>query len=292
MRVERCINSLPPCLRGELTRISPSAVITFAMSHRIASVSYLNAKPLIYGLGESDGIQLHLDIPSRLLAGLRQNQFDVALLPIIDFQRLGGLRILTSGGIGSDGPTLTVRIFSRVPIEKIFTLACDTDSHTSVALARVILAESFGIRPRFVDLSSQSSAAEARLLIGDKVVAQQPGDFPHQLDLGDAWKRLTGLPFVFAAWMARQTVQLRDLPRILESAKLNGLAHIEQIIRQHAQPLGWPTDLARQYLTENLRFDIGSRQLQAIGTFFDFAARNGLIASPPRDLVLVGADTV
>jgi chorismate dehydratase len=104
-------------------------------------VSFLNAKPLIYGLEEASGVELKLDVPSRLLDGLLQARFDVALLPVIDYQRLPGLKLLTSGGIGCDGPALTVKIFSPVPIEKIATLGCDTESHTSVALARIVLTD-------------------------------------------------------------------------------------------------------------------------------------------------------
>src|SRR5439155_5936270 len=105
---------------------------------RIGSVSYLNARPLIYGLDAHPGVELHLEVPSRLLDGLRADRFDVALLPVIDYQRLENLIIIPAGGIGSDGPTLTVRLFSKVPVKQIRSLACDPDSHTSVALARII----------------------------------------------------------------------------------------------------------------------------------------------------------
>lgn len=257
---------------------------------RIGSVSYLNAKPLIYGLAEADDVQLTLDIPSKLLQGLRDRRFDVALLPIIDYQRLPNLRLLSAGGIGSDGTTYTVRIFSKVPIEQIRRLAVDTHSHTSVALARVILAESFQITPDFVDLHHRSGeaaeSAEARLLIGDKVVTDAPPGFPHQLDLGEAWKRLTGLPFVFAAWVARQGVDLGDLPDRLAAAKRDGLAHVDQIVQQYAGPHGWPPELARRYLTQYLKFDLGPRQITAITRFHALAARHGLIPSPPRELIV------
>src|SRR5678816_3675751 len=118
----------------------------------IGSVSYLNAKPLIYGLENHTDLSLILDVPSKLLPGLRDKRFDIALLPVIDYQRLDHLKIVPSGGIGCDGPTLTVRIFSRVPIERIKTLACDTDSHTSVALARIVLVDHYRLHPRFVNL--------------------------------------------------------------------------------------------------------------------------------------------
>src|SRR3954451_22145665 len=111
---------------------------------RVGSVSFLNAKPLIYGLESASDVELSLAVPSRLLEGLRSAALDVALLPVIDYQRMPGLRVVPSGGIACDGETLTVRLFSRRPVEQIRRLACDADSHTSVALARVILAERYG----------------------------------------------------------------------------------------------------------------------------------------------------
>lgn len=254
---------------------------------RLGSVSFLNAKPLIYGLERETDLALTLDVPSRLIDGLRDGRFDLALLPVIDYQQLPGAQVVPAGGIGCDGPTLTVRIFSRVPLGDVQTLACDTDSHTSVALARLVLAESYAARPEFVPLHAAGNApSTARLLIGDKVVAQEPAGFPIQIDLGQAWKELTGLPFVFATWVARAGVDLRDLPVRLEIARREGLANVEAIITQFAQRHGWPTDIARKYLTHYLKFDIGPRQLQAIALFHTLAAKHGIIPAPPRPLEL------
>jgi chorismate dehydratase len=195
--------------------------------------------------------------------------------------------VLRSGGIGSDGETLTVRIFSKQPIETIQTLACDTDSHTSVALARIILAERFGVHPEFRPLD-RAAADDPRLLIGDKVICDEPQGFPFQLDLGDAWKKLTGLPFVFAVWIAREGVDLRDVPQRLDDAKRNGLANVEEIIERFALPRGWPANVARKYLTQHLQFDIGERELDGIRLFHQFAAKHGLIQPPPRPLKIYG----
>jgi chorismate dehydratase len=254
---------------------------------RVGSVSFLNAKPLIYGIDSSSGVELSLEVPSRLLDGMRSGRYDVALLPVIDYQRMEGLRLLTAGGIGSDGTTLTVRIFSPVPLEQVRTLACDTDSHTSVALARVIFAESYGAVPEFVPLSHDRATGPttARLLIGDKVVSEEPQGFPHQLDLGEAWKKLTGLPFLFAAWMAREGVDLGDLPRRLESAKREGLRHVDEIVARDAAPRRWPADVARRYLTEYLQYDIGPAQLEAVRRFHALAHRHGVLQNAPRPLV-------
>jgi chorismate dehydratase len=214
---------------------------------------------------------------------LRSRQLDVALLPVIDYQRLRDARIVPSGGIGCDGPTLTVRIFSRTPIEKITMLACDVESHTSVALARIVLAERFGIRPRFVDLPEPSAAA--MLLIGDKVVSREPVGMEHQLDLGAAWKELTGKPFVFAVWIARFGTDLADLPDRLRQARDRGLADLPNIVARHAVSRGWPADLAMKYLSVYLKFEIGPPQLDAIRHFHDLASKYGIIESPrPLDL--------
>jgi chorismate dehydratase len=197
------------------------------------------------------------------------------------------LKLVPSGAIGCDGHTLTVRLFSCAPIDQIETLACDPESHTSVALARIILAERYQRTPEFVDLhKSTGRPGEARLLIGDKVICDEPPGFEHQLDLGFAWKEMTGLPFVFAAWMARDGVDLRDVPQRLEHAKRDGLAHVDELIQRYALPRGWPAGVALQYLTVYLKYDVGEVERRAMTLFFELAAKHGIIASPPRDLQL------
>jgi chorismate dehydratase len=255
---------------------------------RVGGVSYLNSKPLLYGLDVDAGVKLHLDVPSRLLADLQSASLDVALLPVIDYQNMGGLTILPVGGIASDGPTLTVRIFSSRPIKQIETLAYDPDSHTSVALARIVLAESFGRHPDLIELTPNTPDHVARLLIGDKVVCQPHVGLDHQLDLGAAWKNLTGLPFVFAIWTVRQAIDLGDLPDRLTKALDNGLSHLPEIVTQHAISRGWPRELAMEYLSVNLQFRIGPAHLRAIEHFFDLACRHGIIPKPPRPLQFYG----
>jgi chorismate dehydratase len=269
--------------------LSPNGCSENPRPIQIGSVSFLNAKPLIYGLASDPRIALSLAVPSRLLDGLASAALDVALLPVIDYQRMEGLRVLTSGGIGCDGSTLTVRLFSPVPLERTRVVACDMDSHTSVALARVIFAERFKLRPKLIDLHPSDVPSDAaRLLIGDKVILEEPRDLHHQLDLGEAWKQMTGEPFVFACWMARSGVDLGDLPERLRLAKNEGLEHVEEIIAEHAIPGGWPAGVARRYLLEHLKFDIGPRQLQAIRLFHRLAYQHGALDRPPRPLQVVG----
>lgn len=255
---------------------------------RVASVGFVNARPLIAGLEADQAIELALDVPSRLLERVRRGAADVALLPVIDLQRQPGLRVVPAGGIGCEGPTLTVRLFSQTPFAQITTLACDPDSHTSVALARIVLERAYNVRPRLIDLYSATGASgEARLLIGDKVICEEPAGFEHQLDLGAAWNDMTGLPFVFAVWCAREGVPLGDLPDRLAAARERGMTQIDAIVKKYAIPRGWPAGLAIQYLRHYLKFDIGPRQLEAIRLFHQLAADHGIIEKPVKPLHIV-----
>lgn len=260
-----------------------------AAVQRIGCVSFLNAKPLIDGLEDRANPAVRFHVPSGLLHDLDAGDVDIALCPVIDYQRsVQPLDIVPVGGIGCDGPTLTVRLFSRVPIRQITRVYADTDSHTSVALMRVLLAEVHDLHPAVIDYHARQHLAQKRpialddiqsvLLIGDKVVTDCPAehDFPHQIDLGEAWKKHTGLPFVFAVWMARRDAPLGDLPALLLRTRLDNADRIDELVQRHAPSHGWPADLARQYLGHWLKYHIGPEQLAAIQRFHASAHRLGL----------------
>jgi chorismate dehydratase len=236
-------------------------------------VSFINAKPLIEGLG-APICEVAFDVPSRLLEDLQTGEVDVALCPVVDyFQSQIPLEIVPVGGIGCEGPTLTVRVFSQVPLADIRVVHCDTDSHTSVMLMRVLLARRFGQRPEPAKLP------QAMLLIGDKVVTDSPAAvrYPHQLDLGEAWLELTGLPFVFAVWMTRAGTALGELPRQLEAQRRVNAGRIRQIADRYAAAHGWPVDLAERYLGSLLRYGIRPRELEAIRRFAAMAHELGFL---------------
>ncbi len=275
-----------PALKG-----TASLAYNHSMRHlHLGCVSFLNAKPLIDGLVLGEHEHLDLAVPSRLLDGLENGQTDMALCPVIDFQRSKvPLVVVPVGGIGCDGPTLTVRLFSRVPLDRITQVYADTDSHTSIALLRVLLWRLHQVKPMLIDLPNVSSRSdwlhkqtpEAVLLIGDKVVTQRPeaAGYPYDVDLGDAWRNLTGLPFVFATWLARADAKLNDLPGKLNALRLANEQRIDDIVARHAGAAGWPHDLARQYLGHWLKYDIGPRQLQAMQLFWQYAHQAGVIGA-------------
>ena len=251
----------------------------------VATVSFLNAKPLVEGLDNEPGVSLISRVPSKLLQALTSGIAHVALCPIIDFQRVEEeLCVLPVGAIASDGPTLTVRVFSQVPLDEIETVHVDGDSHTSVALLQVICAERFGLHPVLEPLTPGRKATngdtpQSLLLIGDKVVRDEPSRdlYPHQLDLGQAWKELSGLPFVFAVWMARVGEDLGLLPQLLDQQRSINASRIGEIVRRYAGPAGWPTALAARYLGEILSYEVGDRELRSIELFWSRCRAMGLV---------------
>ncbi|HVZ94997.1 MAG TPA: menaquinone biosynthesis protein [Phycisphaerales bacterium] len=261
-------------------------------------MSFLNTLPLIEGLGKLEDARLTLTAPSRLIDLLLGDEIDIGLVSIIDAQRAPTgtpLAIVPCGMIGCDGPTMTVRLFSRRPPNEIGELHADVDSHTSVALARIILEKSFGAKPRLVDFDAESFLAGDRspspeewpgamLMIGDKVVTHSPPVtlYPHQLDLGEEWKKLTGLPFVYAAWMCRAGIAGSELVRtaaaLLDRQRRHNATRLDWIVEARAPVRGWPAGLARTYLRDLLRFEVTPRHVEAVERFFDLAHECGVIA--------------
>jgi chorismate dehydratase len=265
----------------------------------VGSVSFLNAAPLIDGLERSGEAHVITDVPSRLLDTLLSRRVSIALCPTIDYQTgPEELCLVPVGAIGSERTTLTVRVFSRVPCDRIEHVAVDRDSSTSVALLQVVLSDLFGIRPRLTafnhdpTLEQTIDDVDALLLIGDKVVtsAPDPERFPHQLDLGEAWHRVTGLPFVFATWMAPVGVDLTELPELLRRRRQLNSTRIREIVAAAASSRGWSDELAEHYLGTLLRYRIGQRELEAVTLFWDRCHELGLI-DRIRPLVLYQGDT-
>jgi len=263
---------------------------------RVGCVSYLNSKPLIENLQDHPGLWIHFDVPSKLIDSLLKNDVDIALCPVIDyFRHQSDLAVVPAGGICSAGQTFTVRLYSRTPLEKITRIHADVDSHTSIVLLQVLMDELFNIKPQLVPYDARQEIAEhhplidapAMLLIGDKVVTDGPSmlDYPHQLDLGQAWNKLTGLPFVFAVWMARQKTPLGDLPALLAKQRELNDPKRDEIARRYAPKHHWPEDLAVRYLCTLLHFKIGQAEISAMQLFAQKASRLGLVP-PPSPVVL------
>ena len=251
---------------------------------RVGAVSYLNAKPLYYRLEEfAPDIRLMMDVPSRLADRLASDDLDVALIPSVEYLRgaASGYEILPGFAIAARGAVRSVKLFSRVPVERIQRLALDIGSRTSLALVRVWLDAAHGLRPPVLEalplgVPPLESTADAVLVIGDRAMKVPDAAFHTVVDLAEAWNGLTGLPFVFALWVARAGVELGDLPEALERSRAEGLAHAADLAAEHGPGLGLDVAACYDYLTKVLSYDLGDREVAGLQRFAAMAARLGL----------------
>jgi chorismate dehydratase len=248
---------------------------------RVGAVNYLNTKPLIYRFAEiAPQAELILDLPSRLADGLAAGRFDVALIPSVEFFQNPDYTIVSDACIGCQGPVLSVKLFSRVPPESIRTLALDEGSRTSAALVKILLSERFGIHPQLEQLpigaTLGDTQADAVLLIGDRAIHPPRGPFAAVWDLGEEWRRWSGLPFVFAMWVARAGVERREIDRALARARDRGVEHLADIAAAEAAPLGLTQGECLSYLRDNLHFYLGAEQQRGLEQFYRHASRMGL----------------
>ncbi len=246
---------------------------------RIGAVSYLNTKPLVYGLAElAPQHELVFDLPSRLADDLAVGRLDVALIPSVEYFQNPAYTIVSDACIACRGPVRSVKLLSRVPLEDIHTLALDEGSRTSVALVRILLRERFGLSPVLtpfpIDAAPESIAADALLMIGDRAMHPPAGQLVAEWDLGDVWCRWTELPFVFAMWVrgagvspAREDSEHAELASLLCQARDNGVTNHESIAAEEHARVGLSYDDCLTYLRDHLHFYFGPRELAGLNLF-------------------------
>jgi chorismate dehydratase len=251
---------------------------------RVGAVNYLNAKPLYYKLCDiAPDVRLTMEVPSRLAEQLAAGELDVALIPSVEYLRAAGrgYEIIPGFAIAARGPVRSVKLFSRVPWDRVERLALDAGSRTSQVLARIWLDEMHGVRPPQVEelplgVPVLESTADAVLVIGDRAMRVPHDPFLDVVDLAEAWCELTSLPFVFAFWVARAGIELNELPAALEESRALGLADAAWLARTHGQRLGLDVGTCYDYLTRILSYDLGEPELAGLRRFAAMAARLGL----------------
>lgn len=236
---------------------------------------YLNARPLFETL---DGVEL--EVPSILSARFAAGEFDAALIPIFAVLERGGGPVVDDVAIACDGAVHSVFLAYRGELKDVRSVAMDPASRTSVNLLRCLLRGFRGID--FSESSAVEDADQARLLIGDPAMAfrEAAGSDWNFFDLGEEWRRQTGLPFVFACWAIRHDrTGDQALADALRSAKRAGLARLDVIAGTQADP-----EFARHYLTESIRFDFGEREKESVGVFVAKCRELGLLKSGDRGI--------
>lgn len=248
---------------------------------RLGAVSYLNARPMVYGLElRSDLFTLRFDVPSKCAALLHEGSIDVGMIPVVEYLRGPDYRIVPDVAIVSDGPVASVALFSTKPVEQVRTIAADTSSRTSNALLRILCFERFGIDARFEpappDVPAMLRRCDGALVIGDPALFyDHAASGAVKTDLGEEWKALTGLPLVWAFWAGRPGVVPPNAVAALLEARDRGVAASDEIGATYAGP--HRAALAQAYLRENIFYTLGDGEQAGLRRYFELAAKHGIV---------------
>jgi chorismate dehydratase len=260
-------------------------------SVRIGCVKYLNAQPLIRGWAGN----VEFDHPSVLCRRLAKCQLEVALVSSFEFLRNPIYRIVDDVSISSDGPVYSVVVAHRGAFSDIEEIELDPASETAVNLLRCLLAE-FGLAPRLIGGTPENTELpRARLIIGDQAIRfrQDHADAFQFWDLGEEWKKLTGLPFVYALWLIRPEVpDAKSIAQRLRGLRDQNLAEIATIVSNAVVDVAdnkqeITHEFLDRYYKKHLRFGFGTREKQGLRTFADLCAKHGVLPNRVHEFDLV-----
>ena len=261
---------------------------------RISAIAYLNTAPLMWDFEHGEAGR-HFDIsytlPSACARALAEGSADIGIIPAAAYAQIPGLRVLPEIAIASRQAVQSILLVSKVPIEKVRTVALDTSSLTSVALTKVLFEKWLGsgrtFFPMAPDVEKMLASHDAGLLIGDPALKVDRSRY-HTLDLAEEWIRHTGKPFVFAFWAARSAAledadPALDLATIFRDSRDHGLqpSSLEQIAREWSPRAGLSEMDIRSYLTENIHYQLDAGCLEGLRLFYRYAADAGVLPTPP-----------
>ena len=235
---------------------------------RVAAVSYLNTKPLTYGFEKgqmAEQMELMFEYPAKVAAMLLNDEVDIGLIPVAVIPKLKEHHIISDYGIGAIREVASVCLFSNVPIEEIQSVYLDYQSRTSVALLKILLKQYWKISPALIAAEAgyeeKINGTAAGLVIGDRAFAQRKKS-TYMYDLAIAWNKMTGLPFLFAAWVSNKKLPA-DFIADFNKATSEGLNHIDEIVAQNKYE---DYDL-HQYYTENINYELDDKKREALTLF-------------------------
>ena len=239
---------------------------------RIGAVSYLNTRPLLLGLAQ-EGFKNRIDLvksyPAKIAQDLLSGQIDIGLVPVAIIPQLTHPHIISNYVIGTNGAVASVALFSQVPIDEIKSIYLDYQSRTSVQLLKILLAQFWKKEVEFLAATEgyidQISGTTAGLIIGDRAL-DNLNKFPYMYDLGLAWKQHTGLPFVFAAWVANQPIP-SEFMTAFDAANGYGVARLEEVIS--LIPANEQVYDLHKYYTENISYVYDEEKKLGLNAFLN-----------------------
>lgn len=245
---------------------------------KISAITYLNSKPFLYGIRHSpllESIDLSLDVPSVCADKLKSGAVDIGLIPVAEIPGIRGANILTDFCIACSGKVRTVVLVSHVPLREIECIVLDYQSRTSVQLVKILARDYWNIQPEWQDggvsyIEEDISGSRAGVIIGDRVFEAETR-FPYVYDLGEAWKDLTGLDFVFACWVANRPVETSFVQKFSEALH-NGIVHIPEVIAEYQ--LRYPTYPFEAYFRENIFYHMDDSKRKGLEMFMNLITKN------------------
>jgi chorismate dehydratase len=262
---------------------------------RVGHIQFLNCLPLYWGLAYSGAlldVELTKDTPDRLNDALVAGELDIGPISVVEYLRhADDLLVLPDLAVGSDGPVLSVVMVSSVPTEQIRSVALGSTSRTSVLLAKLLLEQTYGLRPSYAvmppDIGAMLREADAAVVIGDTALRATFIDAPRLdlslIDLGAAWRDISGLPMVFALWAARrdyarrQPEQVRKVAGAFRSSLDLALSRVDEVAEAAARWEAFEPDVLARYF-KTLDFRLGPRQQEGL---HEFARRTAAMGSVP-----------
>lgn len=261
---------------------------------RISAISYLNTAPLMWDF-EHGTVWQHFDIsytlPSSCAHALAEGTADIGIIPAAAYTQIPRLLVLPDVAIASRRAVRSILLVSRVPVEKIRTVALDTSSMTSVVLTKVLFEKWLGrgrtFTPMAPDVEKMLEECDAGLVIGDPALQIDRSRY-YTLDLAEEWIRYTGKPFVFAFWAVRSAALQEadpalDLATIFRESRDHGLetSSLSQIAVEWAPRLHLSENEVRSYLTENIHYQLDVECLEGLQLFYRYAAQIGALPAAP-----------
>jgi chorismate dehydratase len=236
---------------------------------RLSAVSYLNTKPFLYGIQNSQELLQHIselktDIPSVCATKLMSGEADLGLIPVAVIPELPSPFIVSDYCIGAEGPVHTVMLYSRKPLNEVKKIYLDYQSKTSVKLVQVLAKDWWKISPEFIPakIGFENTFEEAAVVIGDRTF-ELNGKFPFEYDLSEEWKKMTGLPFVFACWVSNKPLE-EEFTIIFNKALKTGISAIEEVARINATK---GIDL-KEYFQKYISYDFTEEKKKALNLFW------------------------
>ena len=240
---------------------------------RIGAVSYLNTRPLLLGIEQEsflNSIDLVKSYPANIAQDLLSGKIDIGLVPVAILPQLSDPHIVSNYVIGANGAVASVALFSEVPIDEIKSIYLDYQSRTSVQLLKILLSQFWKKEVEFISATegyiAQISGTTAGVIIGDRAL-ENLSKYPYVYDLSLAWKQHTGLPFVFAAWVANQPIPAAFMAAF-DAANGYGLAHLDEVIA--LIPAQEQVYDLHKYYTENISYVYDEEMKQGLAAFLNF----------------------